>query len=77
MDVYAAGEAPIDGVDGSLVCDAVRAHAGVDKAFFVPEKERTVASVVERLQPGDLLITMGAGDVTGFGPRIVEALSAR
>ena len=77
MDVYAAGEAPIEGVSGKLVSDAVCAHAGEEKAAFVADKDRTVDAVLSCVRSGDLLITMGAGDVTGFGPRIVEALARR
>lgn len=77
MDVYAAGEAPIAGVSGKLVCDAVNARGHVGEAAYVPDKQSVVETVLEAVRPGDLVITMGAGDVTGFGPRIVEALSGR
>ncbi|MDO4590948.1 MAG: UDP-N-acetylmuramate--L-alanine ligase [Slackia sp.] len=77
MDVYAAGEAPIEGVSGALVADAVAARGRVFETFYVADKDRTVDAVVDRLRAGDLLITMGAGDVTGFGPRIIEALASR
>lgn len=77
MDVYAAGEAAIEGVSGKLVADAVAQRGHLDKAAYLPDKDATVDAVLEQLREGDLLITMGAGDVTGFGPRIVEALAAR
>lgn len=77
MDVYAAGEAPIEGVSGALVADAVAARGRVSEVFYVADKDRTVDEAADRLRAGDLLITMGAGDVTGFGPRIIEALASR
>ena len=77
MDVYAAGEAAIEGVSGKLIADAVAERGHLGKATYLPDKDATVDAVLEQLREGDLLITMGAGDVTGFGPRIVEALAAR
>ncbi len=76
MDVYAAGEAPIEGVSGKLISDAVVASGQVESVAFVPDKDETPQFVVRMLKPGDLLITMGAGDVTTFGKKIIAELSA-
>ena len=76
MDVYAAGEAPIEGVSGKLISDAVAASGGVESVSFAPDKNATAALVASKLAPGDLLITMGAGDVTTFGKKIIAELSA-
>lgn len=76
MDVYAAGEAPIEGVSGQLIADAVAARGHMDKASYLPEKDAVLDAVLDFVEEGDLLITMGAGDVTTFGPRIVAALAA-
>ena len=77
MDVYAAGEAPIEGVSGKLIADAVATHNPDLHVQYLPEKDEVLEAVVNHLQPGDLCITMGAGDVTTFAPRIVKALSER
>lgn len=77
MDVYSAGEAPIEGVSGKLVADAVAARGHLDKAVYLPAGSDAVSAALAAARPGDLLITMGAGDVTELGPRIVEALAAR
>lgn len=77
MDVYSAGEAPIEGVSGQTIVDCVEALGGVGKAAYLPSKEETVDAVVDALRAGDLLITMGAGDVTTFGPQVVRALEQR
>lgn len=77
MDVYSAGEAPIEGVSGQTVVDCVEALGGVGKATYLPSKDETVDAVVDALRAGDLLITMGAGDVTTFGPQVVRALEQR
>jgi len=72
LDVYAAREDPEPGVTGKLVADAVPGGAAryVEAAADVP---RVVASFAA---PGDLVLTMGAGDVTQLGPLILGAIAA-
>jgi UDP-N-acetylmuramate--alanine ligase len=72
LDVYAAREDPEPGVTGKLVADAVPGGAAryVEAATDVP---RVVASFAA---PGDLVLTMGAGDVTRLGPLILGAIAA-
>lgn len=77
MDVYAAGGDPIEGVSGKLVADAVSARGQVDAVSYEPDFDRAVEAACAMVRPGDLLITMGAGDVTKLAPRIVERLAAR
>jgi UDP-N-acetylmuramate--alanine ligase len=73
LDVYAAREDPEPGVTGKLVSDAVPGGG----AFFVPDKASVPAVVAGLAKPGDLVLTMGAGDVTALGPQIVQALRER
>ncbi len=77
MDVYAAGEAYIEGVNGQTIVDAIVAHNKHIHVEYLPLKDDVVDTMVEVLKPGDLCITMGAGDVTTFAPRIIEALEKR
>ncbi|ACV21933.1 UDP-N-acetylmuramate--L-alanine ligase [Slackia heliotrinireducens] len=77
MDVYPAGEAPIEGVSGKLIADAVEAFGAPTDVAYLPDKDEAAARVLEELQPGDILFTMGAGDVTKLGPAIVEELKRR
>jgi UDP-N-acetylmuramate--alanine ligase len=73
MDVYAAREDPEPGVTGALVADAVpdgRAQFVADRAS-VPEAAAAMA------KPGDMILTMGAGDVTVLGPLILAVLRQR
>ena len=73
-EIYAAREQPIPGVSGSAVADAARA-AGADVRFAPVRAE--VAAVVRRLlRPGDVLLTMGAGDITRLGPELATWLRA-
>ncbi|HET9690576.1 MAG TPA: UDP-N-acetylmuramate--L-alanine ligase [Acidimicrobiales bacterium] len=69
-DVYASGEAPRPGVDGSLVADAVRAaHPG--PVHYVADLADLPAALEHLLQPGDLCLTLGAGDLTTVVDRLV------
>jgi UDP-N-acetylmuramate--alanine ligase len=75
-DVYSAGEAPRPGVSGKLVLDAVLdAHPGV-QAAYLPSLDDVVAWLRATLRPGDVCLTLGAGDLTTVPTRLVE-LSAR
>jgi UDP-N-acetylmuramate--alanine ligase len=73
LDVYAAREEPEPGVSGRLVADAVPGGRG----RFLPDAAAVPEVVAGLAKPGDLVITMGAGDVTSLGPPIVAALRDR
>ena len=73
LDVYAAREDPEPGVTGQLVAQAVPGG----RAHFVPDRADLPAAVADAARPGDLVLTMGAGDVTALGPLIVAALRER
>jgi UDP-N-acetylmuramate--alanine ligase len=73
LDVYAAREDPEPGVTGRLVAEAVPGG----RARFVPDRAQIPAVVAGIAQPGDVVLTMGAGDVTLLGPQLVEALGRR
>lgn len=70
-DVYAAREDPEPGVDGQLVLQAVR---GPGEVLYVPLLSDVPAVIVPDLREGDLVITMGAGDITTLGPALLAAL---
>ncbi len=73
-DVYGAREDPEPGVNGALVTRAVRGpHAVLD----VPHLHDVPAALIPELRAGDLVLTMGAGDITALGPRLLEALGGR
>lgn len=74
MDVYPAGEAPVPGVSGKTFLNVVLEHEGHPQADFVAHRVDVVPYLMDKLQPGDLVITMGAGDVTAMGPQIIDAL---
>lgn len=75
-DVFAAGEAPEPGVTGALVADAVtaRSHSSV---HYVQHRSDLAAFLTERLEAGDLVLTLGAGDITTLAGEMAPLLEAR
>lgn len=73
LDIYPAREDPIPGVTSDLIIDAARA-AGAD-VVAVHDKAAAPAAIAGMARPGDLVLTMGAGDVTDLGPLILAELS--
>ncbi|MDN5789692.1 MAG: UDP-N-acetylmuramate--L-alanine ligase [Micrococcales bacterium] len=74
MDVYAAREDPMPGVSGSLVADAVRIANPGAEVHYVPSWSDVAGVVVGLVRGGDLVLTVGAGDVTLVGPEILRRL---
>jgi UDP-N-acetylmuramate--alanine ligase len=73
-DVYAAREEPEPGVDGALVVAAARAaRPGLDCAY-VPDRHDLAKHVAATMRPGDLVITLGAGDITTLADELVGLL---
>jgi UDP-N-acetylmuramate--alanine ligase len=72
MDVYGAREDPIPGVTGAMVADAVPLPAG--QVLFEPSWSAAAPALAARARPGDLVVTMGAGDVSMVGPEVLAAL---
>ena len=76
LEVYAAGEAPITAADGRALCRAIRARGRTDPVFAgkVPDVE---ALALDLVQPGDVVLTLGAGDVGAAPAGIGSALVSR
>jgi UDP-N-acetylmuramate--alanine ligase len=75
-DVYGAGEAPVPGVSGRLVADAVRRARPDVELHYVPGRTDLVGAVARLLRPGDLCLTLGAGDLTSLPDELIAQLSA-
>jgi UDP-N-acetylmuramate--alanine ligase len=71
-DVYAAGEPPLPGVSGRLVAEAVAAAGG--EVDYVPDLKTIPRQLVPQLAPGDLVLLLGAGDVTTLAEPIAREL---
>ncbi|RZU34884.1 UDP-N-acetylmuramate--L-alanine ligase [Streptomyces sp. BK022] len=75
LDIYPAREDPIPGITSALIIEAARA-AGAD-VTAVHDKADIPEVVAGMAKPGDLVLTMGAGDVTDLGPLILDRLSQK
>jgi UDP-N-acetylmuramate--alanine ligase len=73
-EIYAAGEQPIPGVSGAKLAESVRA-AGHPGVTFVAQKETLPDLVLPQLKPGDLVITLGAGDIWKAGTELLARLA--
>src|SRR6059036_4229581 len=76
MDIYPAGEAPIAGVTAADLAEGIRAHGHRDVTYLGSDRQRIVDHVCEITRPGDIVLTLGAGDVSQLGPEILQRLEA-
>ncbi len=74
-DIYAAGEEPLPGISGERLADEIRA-CGHKDVTFVGERAKLAAAARERLREGDLVLTLGAGDITAVGPELLGLLAS-
>ena len=72
-DIYAASEAPIEGVDSATLADAIRQHGHRD-VVYRPTKEQLLDELLLRARPGDMVVTLGAGDIWRVGQGLLDAL---
>jgi UDP-N-acetylmuramate--alanine ligase len=70
-DVYPAREEPIQGVTGELIANAAK-EFGHKQVHYVPEKKDVPAYLMTITRPGDMVITMGAGDIWKFGEEFIS-----
>jgi UDP-N-acetylmuramate--alanine ligase len=71
LEVYAASEKPIAGVTSRLITDAM------SHGEYIPNFIEVTDSVIDSAEPQDVIITLGAGDVSSLAPIIVDGLSRR
>jgi UDP-N-acetylmuramate--alanine ligase len=76
LDVYAAGEEPIAGADGRAMARAIRSRGSIEPVF-VESLDGLQAVLMDLLRDGDLLLTMGAGDIGAYSAGLPELLGAR
>ena len=75
-DIYPAREEPIEGVTGKLVADAAHSF-GHKNVFYVENKNDVVKTLNDLKKDGDIIVTMGAGDIWKFGEKFVEGLNKK
>jgi UDP-N-acetylmuramate--alanine ligase len=71
--VYAAGEEPIPGATGDALAEAIRDHGHRD-VTYVEKRADLPAAIAPRLREGDIVLTLGAGDITQVGPDLLALL---
>ena len=71
LEIYAASEKQIPGVTAKMITDLM------DKGEYIPNFIEVTESVIEAAEPGDVIITLGAGDVSSLAPIIVDGLIRR
>jgi UDP-N-acetylmuramate--alanine ligase len=76
LDIYAASEAPIDGITGEALARAIRDTGGV-RTEYVGSFADAVSGITAVAQEGDMILTLGAGSVSQVGPMVLEKLGAR
>jgi UDP-N-acetylmuramate--alanine ligase len=75
-DIYPAGEDPIPGVTAKALAQEIEKKGGVE-VHYVPDRERLVGEVMQMVRPGDVVMTLGAGNIWETSEGIVEALKRR
>jgi UDP-N-acetylmuramate--alanine ligase len=76
LDIYAASESPIEGISAEVLTENIRKY-GHKKARYIGGVETASKIVCDDLQPGDLVITLGAGSVTRLSDEILENLRGK
>ncbi len=76
LDIYPAGEAPIPGVTAEDLADGIRTHGHRNVTYLGSDRAHAVAHLAEITRPGDLVLTLGAGDVGQLGPELLARIEA-
>ena len=69
--IFSAGEDPIENVTSENLAQGIRDHGHKEVLSFKGDEEM-VKAILDRIQPGDLLLTLGAGSIYQLGPRILN-----
>lgn len=75
-DLYSAGESPIEGISAQTIISAIKRHDGRE-VIYLPTKTDIVNFLVRTVCPGDMVLTMGAGDIWNVGVELVDRLKER
>ena len=73
-DVYGAAQEPIPGVTGQLVVDGVREASPGTRVLYVPHRHEVLEHLDREVRPGDLVVTMGCGDVWMLGDAALDRI---
>jgi UDP-N-acetylmuramate--alanine ligase len=76
LPIYAAGEKRIEGLSGHDLCEGIKAHGHKD-VFCAADAKEALGFLKKTVQPGDLVLTLGAGDVFKVGEQLLRALTQK
>jgi UDP-N-acetylmuramate--alanine ligase len=76
LDIYAASEEPIAGVDANALVNAIRGMSGREVGY-APSVLEAITELVDKAKPGDVILTLGAGSVSQAGVVLLESLAGR
>ncbi len=73
LPIYAASEKPIEGVDAKNLCNGIREHGHKDVSH-APDFTQALSMVTHKVKKGDMVLTLGAGDIYTLGEKLVDIL---
>jgi UDP-N-acetylmuramate--alanine ligase len=73
LPIYAASEQPIEGVNSESLCKGIQAHGHKDVSY-APDFTQALSMITHKLKQGDIVLTLGAGDIYTLGEKLVELL---
>ncbi len=74
MDIYSAGDSPIEGVSSKILLDGIR-ESGHRNVLYIPDREQVLEWLMQNVRESDVVITMGAGDVWQVGKEFLKRMS--
>jgi UDP-N-acetylmuramate--alanine ligase len=82
LDIYAASEQPIPGITGERLAETIRSFANKSGnkssvVNYIPSFDEAARAVAERAEPGDMVLTLGAGSVSQLGAMVLEQLKKK
>jgi UDP-N-acetylmuramate--alanine ligase len=75
-EVYGAGELPIPGITGKLVVDGLAEALPTKRILYLPKRQDVVQFLLAEMRPGDLVLTLGAGDITTVAEEVMDRARA-
>ena len=74
LPIYSAGEEMLEGISSEVLCEAIISH-GHREVFYIQDSSLAVTRLKEILKEGDVLLTLGAGNVWQVGESLLDELS--
>lgn len=75
-DIYAASESPIEGISSELLCSKIKEKSPQMEAVYL-KKEKIIEHILQIVKPGDLVLTLGAGDIGKLSDELVKQLKRK